>query len=172
MATTKNHHWKLRLSIALLMLILAFVGVIVTDIYQDGAWRYWQIISIVYAVLSLTLSFYLKKMGWSKAIWTLWHELFHWIGLMLAIFIISYFVKTGIMGRFQSGLVVLTLLAFATYLAGIYIEATYIPIGVLLGFFAAGTALFQAYIYSVILPLTIVGALIVGWIVYRSRQIE
>lgn len=168
--SSHNHSWKLRLCIGLIMLVLAFIGVIVTDLHQDGAWGYWRVISVIFAMLSLGLSFYLKKMGWKTAIFTIWHELFHWLGLILATFIAGYFVDTGIMGRFQAGIVVLTLLALTTYLAGVYIEATLIPIGLLLGFFAVGTALFAAYIYSIILPLTIIGAIIVIWIVHQSKK--
>lgn len=165
-----NHSWKLRVCVGLIMLILGFIGMIVTDISKDGSWRYWRDISGVFAVLSLSLSIYLKKMGWKKAIFTLWHEIFHWLGLFLTIATVNYFVTIGVMGSFQAGLVALSLLAFAIYLAGVYIEPTFIPVGIVLGIFAAGSALFAAYIYSIILPLTALAALAVIWIIYRIRK--
>jgi hypothetical protein len=163
--------WKLRLCVGLIMLILAFIGVIITDISKDGSWNYWRHLSIVYAILSLGLSFYRRKVGWKTAIFTTWHEIFHWIGLILSTFVVAYFVNSGIMGRFQAGIVVLTLLALGTYLAGVYIEMTFVPIGLLLGVFAAGTALFAAYIYTIILPLTIIAAVIVVWLIHRSNKV-
>ncbi len=170
MSDVVNHSWKLRLCIGLLMLILGFIGMIVTDISRDGAWLYWRNISAVFAILSLSLSIYLQKMRWKTTVFTIWHELFHWVGLLLTIVTIDYFVTTGIMGRFQAGLVALALLAFATYLIGVYIETTFIPVGIILGVFAAGTALFAAYIYSIILPLTIIAALVVVWMVHRMHK--
>ncbi len=165
-----KHSWKLRLCIGLLMLILGFTGMIIMDLSKEMAWHYWRNVSLVFAALSLSLSLYLKKRGWKSAVFTIWHEVFHWVGLILSVAVIDYFVTTGMMGRFQAGLVALTLLAFATYLAGVYIEATFIPVGLVLGVFAAGTALFAVYVYSVILPLTIFAALVVFWILHRARK--
>ena len=95
---------------------------------------------------------------------TIWHELAQWFGLILAVYLISTFVNIGLMGRFEAGLVVLTLLALTIFIAGIYVETTFILIGLLLGIFAAGAAVLAAYIYTIMLPLTVAVAIGLVWV--------
>lgn len=161
----KHHdHWKMRLMVGLTMLILSFIGLIVSDIRQDGAWTYWRWMVPIFAILCLFLSWYLRRKQKIITASTIWHELIQWFGLILAVYLVSLFIHIGLMGRFQGGLVVLTLLSLNVFITGIYIEATFFVIGVLLGLFAAGAALLAEYLYTIMLPITVgVGALLV-WI--------
>ena len=82
MEPIKRHPFKPRMICGLLMLALGFIGVVVTDIKKNGAWEYWRILAIVYALISLGLSWHLKKQGWKTTILTIWHEIAHWAGLV------------------------------------------------------------------------------------------
>ena len=159
-----HHHWKMRLMVGLIMLGLAFIGLIVSDIKQNGAWDYWRIMVPIYAVLCLFLSWYLRRRKKIMTPATIWHELVQWFGLVLAVYLISIYVNIRLIGRFEAGLVVLTLLALTIFIAGIYVEATFFLIGLLLGIFAAAAALLAAYIYTVMLPLTIGVAVLLVWV--------
>lgn len=150
-----HHPWRVRLFVGLFMCLLAVIGMIITDIKQNGAWNYWRIISVLFALLSMGLSFYLRHHQWKDSVITIWHEIFHWMGLILAVFLVSVIVQLGIMGRFEASLQVLILLSFATYLAGVYIEKTFLFIGVLLGLFALGLSFVSIYLYSMVIPLAI-----------------
>lgn len=168
----KHHrHWKMRLFIALVMLILAFIGLIVSDLHQNGAWVYWRIMVPVFALLSIFLSSYLRWQGAFKTAITIWHELLQWFGLALAVYLISKYVTIGLMGRFEAGLAVLTLLALTIFIAGIYVEMTFVFIGLLLGFFAAAAAMLTAYTYTIMLPLTIGIAVLLIWIT-RKKMLQ
>lgn len=57
---------------------------------------------------------------------TIWHELVQWFGLALAVYLVSIFVNIGLIGRFEAGLVVLTMLALNTFITGIYVESTFL----------------------------------------------
>ena len=151
---------KLRLVIALVMLVLGFIGVIITDISKTGAWNYWRFLAVVYAVLSLVLSWHLKRKEWKTPLITIWHEIAHWVGLIGAIFVSSYFVQIGLIGRFEASVMILLLLALATFLAGIYIESTLIFIGIILGIFALGIAFLDAYFYNILLPFALVAIVV------------
>lgn len=161
---------QLRIIAALVMLILGFIGVIVTDLIKDGAWTYWQFLCAVYAVMSLVLSWHVKRKGWKTTVLTIWHELAHWAGLIGAIFVVSYFVGIGLVSRFIASLLTLLLLSLATYLAGIYIETTLIFVGAILGIFALGIAFTAVYLYSILLPLTIVAAVILVVFIKKMHQ--
>ena len=88
----------------------------------------------------------------------LWNELLQWAGLGLAVGLIALFVHVGLMGKFDAGLAIMVLLALTTFTAGIYSEPMFIVIGLLLGIFAAAGAFFANYIYLIILPLALLGA--------------
>ncbi|GEM_PF-823551 len=153
--TTNSAPLRLRLIIALAMLVLGFVGVIVTDVSKNGAWNYWRFLAVVYGVLSLCLSWHLRRKKWKTTLVTLWHEFAHWAGLIGAIFVSSYFVQAGLVGRFEASIMTLLLLALATFLAGIYIESTLLAIGAILGLFALGIAFIDAYFYNILLPFAL-----------------
>ncbi len=166
------HGWKVRLFVGMVMLLMGFIGLIVTDIMKDGAWSYWRITAVVYALLSLVLSWHLKRTGWRKELVTVWQEILHWGGLMLAIALVSYIVSLGLQGRYVASLQVLTLLALATYLAGVYFEPSFIPIGIVLGLFAAGLAFFNVYLYGILVPVTIVAGGVLYWMNHRFKSIS
>ncbi len=162
--------FKIRLLVALLMLVLGFIGVIVTDIKKDGAWYYWRFLAVVYAVLSIGLSSHLKRKGWKTTIYTIWHEIAHWVGLVGAIMVASYFVQVGLISRFEASLLTLLLLALATYLAGIYTEPTMVLIGILLGVFAAGIAFVDEYLFSILLPVTLAAAVVLALYIHHKHK--
>ncbi len=162
-----HHHWKMRLIVAIIMLGLSFIGLVVSDIRQNGAWDYWRVMVPIFAILCLSLSWYLRYKQKIISATTIWHEIVQWLGLGLAVYLISVFVKIGLIGRFEAGLVVLTMLALSIFITGIYIEPTFFVIGILLGLFAAGAALLAAYIYTIMLPLTIGVAALLVWLVRK-----
>lgn len=167
-----HHHssYKIRLVVALLMLALGFIGVILTDVKTQGAWDYWRFLAVIYALLSLGLNWYLRKKEWKTTAVTLWHEIAHWAGMIAAIFVVSYFVKIGIMSRFEASLIALLLLALASYLAGLYIEPTLLLIGLVLGIFAVGIAFLDEYLYNILLPVTVVAALVLLIVFHQAHK--
>lgn len=170
MEEAHKHPWAARLGVALVMLGLAFIGMIVSDIHKSGAWLYWKWVIPVYAVLALWLSWYVRKKVSKITPITLWHELFHWAGLIAAVFMVSFFVEHGIISRFVAGLFDLTLLAFSLFLAGIYIETTFIFIGILLGIFALLVSFVVEYFYAFTVPLLIATILIVAITIWLSHK--
>ena len=158
--------FKISRVIACIMLLLGFIGVILTNVKKDGAWTYWQYIVFVFAVLSLAYNLASKGEKWRSALYTFWHELLHWGGLVLCFLILSFMVKIGIISRFIASLEILMLLALTTYLIGVYFDKIFIGIGIVLGLFAAGLALFEQYLYIIVIPLVIIA---IGILVWLSR---
>ena len=161
--------WKVRLLTAIFLVALAFLGLIITDVKKDGGWFYWRVIIPLFAGSSIFLSWHLRKDELGAKSKLLWQEVVHWLGLALAIFLISKLVNIGIMGRFEAGLVALTMLALTTFIAGIYTEKTFLLIGLLLGFISYGIAFLDQYLYAIMIPMIIIAAAIVFWIVYQHR---
>ena len=163
-----KHPWKARFIVGALMILLSLIGLIMATLRQDGAWNYWRVMVPVFALFCLFLSWYLRSKEHSLSLVLIWHEILHWVGLLIAVYLVSVFVNLGIVGRFGASLEVLTLLAFALFTAGIYIEFSFMPIGILLGFFAAGAGVIAEYLYTVMIPLTIAAIIVLYFIVRRK----
>ena len=154
----------MRLCIGLLMLALSFIGLMISNTSENGAWIYWRAMVFVFAVLSIFLSWYLRSKQRVNMPSTIWREVVQWVGLGFAVYLISIFVNVGVIGQFQAGLMTLTLLALNTFTTGIYVEATFLAIGVALGLFALAAAIFIKYVYTIMLPITIGVVLLLIWI--------
>lgn len=164
----KKHPWRSRLIVGLFMLILAFVGLIITDISKEGAWEYWRAMTPIYALLSIGLSLHLRKNTDISIKTEIWQEILHWSGLIGSVYLISSFVNMGFIGRFEAGLVILVLLSLATFLAGIYHDFLFFIIGLVLASFSLGAAFLNEYLWSIMLPLTLVAGIVMAYMVYRN----
>lgn len=166
----KNHPWKVRFGITGLMLLLSLIGLILTSVRKDGAWEYWRIMTPVFALLSLGMSVYLRKLKEVLSPVTVWHELLHWVGLFAATMLIAEFVKSGIMGRMVAGLQVVTLLALTMYTLGIYVESSFMIIGILLGIFAACAAIISEYLFIIAIPLVAIAGAAAFFLIKRKKK--
>ncbi len=166
-----NRLWKARLFVCFIMLALAFIGLIIMDLHSSGYWVYSRIMALSYAILSIWLFWYCHRGEHKIHTSTFWHQLLHWLGLMLAIYITSLFVDSGVMGSVQAGLVTLILLALAVFLAGVYTSAAFMFIGVTLMVFAGAASYVEAYLSVMMIPLFLVVAGIVYLIMlYEKRK--
>lgn len=165
-----KHPWRARLIIGLIMLVCAFIGLVVTDLWRDGAWNYWRYMSPVFAVLSLWLSWYLRRGAAPLSATTIWHELAHWVGLIGAVWLVTGFVNLGLIGRFEASMQVLIMLALTVFTNGIYTEHTFIVIGIVLGLLAAVVAFINKYLFAVMLPILALALIAVVWFFHRNKS--
>jgi hypothetical protein len=164
------HPWKARFIVGLIMIILSFVGLVFSSFSQNAAWVYWRIAGGLFAILSIWLSWYLRKKTASFGIGTLFREIFHWVALILGILLFSLFVEVGMMGKFEAGIAILTILSMTLFIAGVYIDPSFILIGTALGLFAAGSAYLASYLYKVMLPVAILSVILLFLFVYFKKN--
>lgn len=171
--STENHSpahpFKARLLVTLIMLGLGFIGLILANIIRDGALIYWEIVTPVYGILAIGLSWYLRHKTEEFRILHLLQEALHWAATIGGVFLLNVFVSKGIMGRFEAALTIIVLLGLATFLAGLYIETTLCIVGILLGLFSALVALLDEYLYSIMIPLTILAIIILYFVLRRKK---
>lgn len=163
------HPWTARFAVGIIILLLTFIGLILTNMKASGAWRFWQITTIIIALLALGLSFYLKHKNAISTPVLIWHELLHWLGLIGSVYIMSIYVDIGIISPFLGTLGVITLIAQAIFLAGIYIESTFLFIGVVLGLFAISIAWMETHIFLFIVPILIIAIVALGFFLRRKH---
>ena len=165
-----NHPWKARLGCGITMLVLAFIGMVTTDIDAKGSWAYWKWIVPVYAVIALWLSWYMRRSKETYSPITLGHEFLHWAAVIGTVFMVSYFATIGTISRFVEGLMDVTILALGIFLAGIYIESTFLFIGLVLGCFAILSTVIVQYLYAYMIPVFMGVGLIISIMVWLSHQ--
>jgi hypothetical protein len=156
--------------VGLAMLILAFIGIIVTDIQTTGGWVYWKWTVPLYAIMALSLSWYERRRKETVSPITLWHEALHWASLFAVIVLIAIYVHMGLVGRSIASLFALTTLALTVFTIGIYVEPTFILIGIVLGAFAAIVALTIQFFYAFTIPVFILGIGIVSYMIWHSHK--
>lgn len=165
-----EHPWRWRLIVGVLMFALAFVGVTVTVLKQSWSWSYWKVLSCIFALISLGLSAHLKQYRLKATAVTIWHEIFHWLGLVLSVGILSRMVTLGILSPFAASLQALLLLALATFLAGIYIEKSFLFIGAFMGCFALVLSYVSLYSYLLFIPMSLIFVFAFYWFVRKKSH--
>lgn len=166
----KKHPWQARLGVGITMLLLAFIGMVTTDVNATGSWEYWKWIVPVYAILALWLSWYMRRQKEVLSPITLAHEFLHWVAVIGTVFIVSYFAKLGTISRFVEGLFDLTILSLGIFLAGVYIESTFFVIGLALACFAVLSAAVIQYLYAYMIPVILGVALIITFMVWLAHK--
>lgn len=164
----KGYHVKARVITLVFFIVCSLIGLIFSDVARAGSWNYWRVMVPIFAIAGLGLTLYLRKVQKETAIKTIWHELLQWLGLIGVIFILSVYVSMGIIGRFEAGLFVLTILAFNLFVLGIYIEITFLFIGLILALISMGAGVFAEYLYTIIIPLSIL-VLVVFFFYVKNR---
>lgn len=165
-----KRYLRYRLWVGLLLIVLAFIGVVLTDISKDWAWGYWKLIVPVFALVSIVLSWLHPATEKQSRLSRTRNNIFHWLGLILVDILIIQFVEIGLVSHFVAGLMILSSLALVTYLAGIYNDASFIVIGIFLGLIAEASAFVEEYLSFSILPIAIIFAAVCGYIYYRSQK--
>ena len=165
-----KHPWWARLGVAIVMLTLAFLGIILTDLRESGGWEYWKWTVPVYAAMALWLSWYERRRKETVSPITLWHEALHWLGLFFAIVLIEVYVHMGLLSRSVASLVALTLLSLTIFTVGIYIESTFLLIGIILGIFAAVVAIAIKFLYAFTIPALIIGIIAIAFMIWNSNR--
>lgn len=170
----EQHHlkrrWKARLLVCAIMLLLAFICIGLVDFHSAGYWFYSKVLSASYAVLSIWLFWYLNRGNKEFNETTVWHQLLHWAGLLVALYLIGLFVKSGVMNSLAAGVVTLTLLALTIYLIGVYSDITFIFIGIMLAILTYCLTYVQAYLSIIMIPVILLAALVIFFIVHRDKS--
>ena len=170
----EGHHlqkrWKARLFVCAIMLVLAFICIGLVDLHSSGYWFYSKILSGSYAILSIWLFWYLNRSNHQFRQSTVWHQLAHWAGLLVALYLINLLVNAGIMSSLTAGVVTLILLALTIYLIGVYSDITFIFIGLMLAILSYCLTYLQAYLSIIMIPVIVIAAVVIFFIVHRDKK--
>jgi hypothetical protein len=149
--------------ILIALIALSAIGIAVTDFSPRYGFWYWMAMVPIFGGFSL-------YSGWSKATsqgisvsTVLRTQLLHWIGLLVAIVIVFFLLRTGRINNIEAGIVALLMFAFATFLAGVHFDWRYMVVGIILGAAVVGAALVQEFIWMIMIPIVAAIILAIIW---------
>lgn len=166
---TRGSHLKARLIVSLILLLLSIIGVFITVFAPTFAWHYWILVVPLFAALCIWLSWHISRSNTDKTS-TIAHEVVHWVALLVAVYLVSTIVSTGIINYLAGALFVLILLAFGIFLAGLQFDSMFMLIGILLGILAACSAFFVKYVIVILIPIAIIIAGFFIWHFMRKKK--
>jgi hypothetical protein len=125
-----QRYWKIALGVAILMVVLAMIGVGLTTTNRDVAPKYWLSLVPVYGVLCVAVAWIRKRQGATGRVVV--RQILHWLAIAAAIWLDFYIRGTGQETGQAAGFTALLLLSLGCLLAGVHLEWMFAVVGVLL----------------------------------------
>ncbi len=159
--TQSSPGWKTQFYVLCAMLVLALVGMGLSQALENGAWGYWLFVVIVYAGLGLWRSTRKAKLAGKPVKELIGRELIHWSVLLAFLAILFLLERREIINRDSSSDFALLLLAFSCVLAGVHFDWLLLVIGVVLTVMLVAMATLEQYsvvLWIIMLAVTIAAA--------------
>ena len=155
-------HWKSRVALALFMLAITFVGVVllwVEPITAAASWYYWIATAIIFAITNILYGIYLRQKDLSNEGTNIWQDIFIWVGLLLAFYVLHLVIHEGIIGRIEGGIVILNTLGLGVFCSGVLMDLIFVLVGITIFIFAICMALLTKYMAIVIIVIGLIAAI-------------
>lgn len=150
----------------LLLMVLSAVGIGITDFAPEYGFRYWMAMVPAFGIASTIAAWTRSQRAGIPGATVIRSQLFHWIGLALAVEVIFLLQRTGRLNDTDAGLVALLSLGLTTFLAGVHFDWRLCLVGLLLGGVVALAGLLEQYLWMLLIP----AVLVVGILLVRLRH--
>lgn len=154
--------------IFLALITLSVIGVAITDFSPRLSTYYWFVMLPVFAVGCLIIEWSHARKRGTGSFKILGRQLLIWIGVLLSIGLVYALLSNGRLDYENTGLIILLLLALATYSAGVIVDYRLCLLGISLGL----TLLLMSYLEEYIWVMLILGSVgIVVSLIYLSKRV-
>lgn len=153
----------------LVLVLLAGVGVGVTNFSPHYGFQYWLVMAPVFAAVNLLTSWTRARAQGQNVSSILLAQALHWVGAVLAIYMVFLLFRMNLMSDQLSGVMALLVLALASFLSGVHTDWHFCVVGLVLGAIVAGVAMLQEFLWLLVLPIGVAAlAGAVWWYTARS----
>ncbi|EFK11732.1 conserved hypothetical protein [delta proteobacterium NaphS2] len=155
--------------VLILLLLLSVVGIALTDFSPTKGFWFWMAMAPVVCAATIAIDWSrMTRQGENRGR-LIWTQIFHWFGYVVTIYLVFILSAkaTNRLNNVDVGLVALLILSFATFSAGITASWRISVVGVFLGIAVVAIALFEEYIWVVLIPLALI---IIGAFLLRHRK--
>lgn len=154
--------------ILVVLVLLSAIGVAINDYSPQSAFRYWIWMAPTFGVISIAAAWWRAHRRGDSVATAVQRQVFHWAGVIGAVYLIYLLQSTGRMENEAAGLSALIVIALAAFLAGVHSDWRLMVLGVVLGVTVVGFAILERIIWFVVLPALLI--IIIATALYmRSR---
>jgi len=134
------------LYIFIILIFLSILGVGIADAFEIAAHWYWAAMVPVFFGACLYLEWQAIKQSGADARQVFFRQVLHWLGALASIFLAFFLREIGSLDNQTTGLILLLLLAQATFLAGVYTGWLFRLLGMFLGLCLILVAYMEHYV--------------------------
>lgn len=165
-----NRHFKVRLIATLFMLTLTFIAMTLLGFQHRSIWFFSQFIGGMFGIICIGLHWYLYRNTPGGKPTLVWHQLLHWIGLWVMLYMISILITTGFITSIQAGVFNLMLIALSVFIAGVYTDPSLLIVGIATATTTAYSTISPAHIFFKITPILLVAAILIFFLLHQQRH--
>jgi hypothetical protein len=164
--------WLVAAAVAVVMVLLALLGVGLTTASSSVASTYWVCLVPVYAMLCVGTAWRWTPQPGAEGRPLALRQVFHWLGIGAALGLDFYIRGSGEESGIAAGMNALLLLALGCYLAGVHLVWVFVPVGVLLtlALFVVSKADQYLWLVFVVGGLSVAGMLALIWLRRPGRH--
>ena len=157
----RSLHWKAEFALLCFMLLVALVGMAVTQASVSGAWEYWLFAVIVFAGIGTFRDFKWARQA-HKSVWkSMMKQVIHWSVLLLVMKALFWMERYNAISREASSIAAILLLAMTSIHAGLHFHWTFAIVGVVLAVMSVVLGVLEQSMllsWLIVLPLVFGGA--------------
>ena len=162
--------WKLRFGVLCVMLVLALVGMGMTQASESGAWEYWLFVVLVYAALGLWKCFRRAKQTGQSIPKSIGRELSHWATLIGFLAVLLLLERREVVNRQSASYFALMLLALSCFMAGVHIDWLLLVVGVVLAIMLVAMATLEQFSVVLWIIMIAVAGLAAAFFYVKSKR--
>jgi hypothetical protein len=147
--------------ILIVLILLAIIGIGITDFSPADSHRYWFAMVPVFAGACLILEWSRARGKGQKWTTILRTQLLLWLGLLLAVRLVYLLLHTGRLDNENTGLIILLLLALTTFFAGIHLGWRLFIVGIFLGLALIGATYLEEFVWIFLIIALVVVAIFI-----------
>jgi hypothetical protein len=163
------HSWKLGFGAAIVMVVLALIGVGLSTGSRASAPKYWMALVPVYGLLCIVVAWYRSREGECGPIVIL-RQVLHWLIIAIAVWLDFYMRGVGEESGIAAGLNALLLLSIGCFLAGVHFEWLFTLVGTLLIVTLIVVVKADQYLWLVVLAGVLIVVLMFGLMRWLHRR--
>ena len=129
---SRSLHWKIEFILLVIMLLVAIVGMAVTQATVSGAWEYWLFAVVLFGSIGLFRDFKWSRQAHKPILASLAKQIVHWAILLLVMKALFWMERYNAISREAASLSAILLLATTSIHAGVHFHWTFAIVGVVL----------------------------------------
>lgn len=132
-AKALNQQKKSRILTGSSLLFICFIGACCIEAHPQTFLLYTQVMSLLCALVSFWLCWFLDKKNSLPSHASLWHHFLHWLGTLISLYAITILITDGLLSAHQAGIISMMILSLALFIAGVHSETLFMLLGITLG---------------------------------------